>query len=79
MILKINQLTDGDSTFNVYSKKPHKVGDKVEVYSNGVLKRRGKIVLDFSKESKYTQRKRLNGEDVLFNAGKGYYQVKLYD
>jgi hypothetical protein len=64
----------------VYSKKPRKVGEEVRVFDNGQLVQTGKIVKDMSTVSKYKDaKKRIGDKDVLFNAGKGYYQVKMND
>ena len=62
----------------VYSTTPRKVGEEVRVFDNGQLVQVGKIVKDMSTVSKYQDvKKRLNGEDVKFNSGKGYYKVRL--
>ena len=64
----------------VYSQKPRKVGEEVRVFDNGQLVQVGKIVKDMSTVSKYQDvKKRLNGEDVKFNSGKGYYKVRMND
>ena len=62
----------------VYSIKTREVVEEVRVYDNGQLVQTGKIVKDMSTVSKYKDaKKRIGDKDVLFNAGKGYYQIEL--
>ena len=62
----------------VYSIKPHRVGEKVQVYSNGVVVQTGKITQDLSTCKKYQNvKKRVGNKDVEFNSGVGYYQVEF--
>jgi len=62
----------------VYSQKPRKVGEEVRVFDNGQLVQTGKIVRDMSTVKKIPGcQKRIGDKDVLFNAGKGYYQIEL--
>lgn len=62
----------------VFANGSHNVGEPVEVFDGTKLVQRGKIVQDMSTVRKYQDaKKRIDNADVLFNAGRGYYKVKL--